>query len=136
MDQKLSSSPQRLKRFGSTFIFLSQISDSVAAGVGAVLPVIHLTGTLYFPLGQGCSAVLGQALGAKQFENIGVIHGVSIVLAVCLGVLLFVVTLFSHYQISTLLGLEGELAVHASQYLQIISLSGRRKKFVLLYTLL
>jgi putative MATE family efflux protein len=105
------------------FIFLSQVSDSAAAAVGAVLPIIHITGTLYFPLGQGCSSVLGQTLGAKRFEDVGRIHGVSLLLSICLGLLLFAVMLQGHHQISELLGLEGELLVHASQYLHIISLS-------------
>jgi putative MATE family efflux protein len=105
------------------FIFLSQVSDSAAAAVGAVLPIIHITGTLYFPLGQGCSSVLGRTLGEKRYERIASIHGVSVLLAACLGLLLFIGMLFGHHQVSRLLGLDGELLVHASQYLHVISLS-------------
>jgi putative MATE family efflux protein len=105
------------------FIFLSQVSDVVAASVGAILPVVYIAGTLYFPLGQGCSAILGKTLGAKNFGEVGEIHAISIWLSVCMGLLIFAILFGLHKHIGMWLGLKDEMLTHASQYLQLISVS-------------
>lgn len=105
------------------FIFLSQVSDVVAASVGAILPAVYIAGTLYFPLGQGCSAILGKTLGAKKFDEVGEIHAISIWLSVLMGLLIFGVMFYLHKHIGIWLGLTDEMLVHASQYLQLISIS-------------
>lgn len=105
------------------FVFLSQVSDNVAAAVGAVLPIIHITGTLYFPLGQGCAALLGNRLGAKSYTDVGFIHGISIWLAITLGLIMFASMLLLYDNMGIILGLPDELAEHASQYLLIVSVS-------------
>lgn len=105
------------------FIFLSQISDVAAAAVGAIVPVVFLAGTLYFPLGQGCSAILGKTLGAKNFNGVSEIHAISIWLSIFMGLLIFGAMFVLHKQIAIWLGLKDEMLVHASQYLQLMSIS-------------
>jgi putative MATE family efflux protein len=105
------------------FIFLSKVSDQAAAAVGAILPIVYISGTLSFPLGQGCSSVLGRALGAKKYKEVGAIHGVSILLAIAMGLMMFFTMLFIHEKVGVWLGLSDGMSVYAGEYLQLMSIS-------------
>jgi putative MATE family efflux protein len=102
-------------------LFLGRISDSVAAAIGGILPILLLAEAMYFPLGQGCTGVLGRQLGAGRSDLLGTSYGVCILLAGALGLLLATLVAAVHGHIGTWLGYTPALRVHASQYLLAIA---------------
>lgn len=98
-------------------LFLGRISDDAAAAVGGILPILLLAEAMFFPLGQGCTAVVGRQLGAGRSDALGATYGVCIVLAAALGLALALVMAGLHDQIGPWLGYASALQVHAAQYL-------------------
>lgn len=99
------------------FLFLSRISDSVTAAIGGILPILLLAEAMYFPLGQGCTGVVGRQLGAGRSNALGTTYGVCILLASALGILLALVVAALHRHLGAWLHYAPALQVHASAYL-------------------
>ena len=102
--------------------FLSRVSDSAAAGVGATVPVFMVAQTVLNSFGQAGAGIAGQYLGARQermaeatftlLAAVVVVGGILLGLAMSLGAPLIVLGL----------GLQGEIAEHAQLFLRIIGL--------------
>lgn len=99
------------------FLFLGRISDGAAAAIGGILPVLLLAEAMYFPLGQGCTGVVGRQLGAGRGDALGPTYGVCMLLACALGALLAVSTAAVHGHLGAWLGYAPALRVHAADYL-------------------
>lgn len=99
------------------FLFLGRISDGVAAAIGGILPVLLLAEALYFPLGQGCTGVVGRQLGAGRGDALGPTYGVCMLLAGALGALLALAVAAVHAHIGAWLGYAPALRAHAADYL-------------------
>jgi putative MATE family efflux protein len=99
------------------FLFLGRISDSVAAAIGGILPILLLAEAMYFPLGQGCTGVVGRQLGAGHGGALGTTYGVCMLLACALGALLALAVAAVHGHIGAWLGYAPALQAHAADYL-------------------
>lgn len=99
------------------FLFLGRISDGAAAAVGGILPVLLLAEAMYFPLGQGCTGVVGRQLGAGAGAALGATYGVCMLLAGALGALLALAVAAVHAHLGAWLGYAPALRVHAADYL-------------------
>ena len=99
------------------FLFLGRISDGVAAAIGGILPVLLLAEAMYFPLGQGCTGVVGRQLGAGRGDALAATYGVCMLLAGALGALLALAVVAVHAHIGAWLGYAPALRVHAADYL-------------------
>ena len=99
------------------FLFLGRISDGVAAAIGGILPVLLLAEAMYFPLGQGCTGVVGRQLGAGRGDALAATYGVCMLLAGALGALLALAVAAVHAHIGAWLGYAPALRVHAADYL-------------------
>jgi len=99
------------------FLFLGRISDGVAAAVGGILPVLLLAEAMYFPLGQGCTGVVGRQLGAGGGDTLGSTYGVCMLLAGALGALLALASVAVHGHVGAWLGYPPALQAHAADYL-------------------
>lgn len=102
-------------------LFLGRISDSVAAAIGGILPILLLAEAMYFPLGQGCTGVVGRQLGAGRTDALGTTYGVCILLACLLGLLLAGLVAAVHAHIGAWLGYAPVLQGHASAYLLAVA---------------
>lgn len=102
-------------------LFLSRIADGVAAAIGGILPILLLAEAMYFPLGQGCTGVVGRQIGAGRSDALGTTYGVCILLAGALGASLALLVAAVHAQLGVWLGYAPALQVHASAYLLAIA---------------
>lgn len=99
------------------FLFLGRVSDNVAAAIGGILPVLLLAEAMYFPLGQGCTGVVGRQLGAGRGAALGTTYGVCMLLACALGALLALTVAAVHAHLGAWLGYAPALQAHAADYL-------------------
>lgn len=99
------------------FLFLGRVSDNVAAAIGGILPVLLLAEAMYFPLGQGCTGVVGRQLGAGRGAALGTTYGVCMLLACALGALLALAVAAVHARLGAWLGYAPALQAHAADYL-------------------
>lgn len=100
--------------------FLSRISDTAAAGVGATLPVFVVLQTMLNAMGQAGAGIAGQFLGARRPR----LAQATFALVLCLlslGGLVFGASLsLTSPWVVWSLGLRGEIADHAVGFLRII----------------
>jgi putative MATE family efflux protein len=102
--------------------FLSQISDSAAAAVGAILPILGISFALYSTLHQGGSSVAAQRIGASDTSKLATTYGVLFVIMFIAGLLLTVVMVTMAPTFSSWMGLNDEMSAMASLYLRTIGL--------------
>ncbi len=100
--------------------FLSRISDTSAAAVGAMIPVSMLCFSLFVNLGFAGSSIASRLLGAKDDNNLGYTYGVLILMGVLLGLVLAVVMVFMAPIFSRWMGLQGDMAEMGAIYLSTI----------------
>ncbi len=102
--------------------FLSRISDSAAAGAGAMTPVIFFCVNILWVTVFSGSSIASQRLGAgdreKTLATIGTYTTWILVLGCLLGILLYCASPL----ISSLMGLPGEIHADAVTYIQAISM--------------
>jgi putative MATE family efflux protein len=100
--------------------FLSRISDTAAAGVGATLPVFVVLQTVLNALGQAGAGIAGQFLGARRprmaHATFALVLGLLTLGGLVLGALL---SLTSPWVVWAL-GLRGEIAGYSVAFLRII----------------
>lgn len=100
--------------------FLSQISDRAAAGVGALLPVLGLTIMVFAPLGQAGGAVSGQLIGAGRHEDVPGTYLALVALNGTFGLCASACFVLLSAHIPIWLGLDAQMAEHATTYLRIV----------------
>lgn len=99
-------------------LFLSRQSDTAAAAVGALFPVLTLTNALFAVAGQAGCAIAGQLLGAKRHSEVPFTYGSLLVLNTALGLLVGGGFLLLDDQLPSWLGLSGDARDHAATYLR------------------
>jgi putative MATE family efflux protein len=100
--------------------FLARVSDSAAAGVGAMIPVFAALMILLNTLGQAGSSVAGQFLGAKKRRLAKATFAFLQTLLVVLGVVLGLIMVFLAGPITAAMGLSGEIQEHGALFLQVL----------------
>jgi putative MATE family efflux protein len=99
-------------------LFLSRQSDTAAAAVGALFPVLTLTNALFSVAGQAGCAVAGQLMGAKRDAEVPFTYGALLTLNTTLGLLVGGAFLLLDQLLPAWLGLDGPAQVYASIYLR------------------
>lgn len=100
--------------------FLAKVSDSAAAGVGAMIPVFGALMILLNTMGQAGASVAGQFLGAKRYRMAKATFAFLQGLLVVLGVLIGLVMVFCSGPIVDAMGLQGQIREHGELFLQVL----------------
>lgn len=98
-------------------LFLSRRSDTAAAAVGAVFPVLTLTNAIFAASGQAGCAVAGQLLGARAHSKVRFVYGAVLTLNLTLGLGVGAFFAVCYRALPEWLGLTGQIASYASEYL-------------------
>lgn len=100
--------------------FLSRVSDTAAAAVGAVLPVSGVGFTLFVNLAAAGNSVASQRIGSGDYSRLSGTYGCLLLIGLIVGALVatLMVTMAPHF--ARWMGLQGELAGMGSRYLQIM----------------
>lgn len=101
--------------------FLSRISDSAAAGAGAMTPVIFFCVNIIWVTVFAGSSIASQRLGAGDREKTLATIATYAAWILALGSLLGLLLYFSSPWICTLMGLPGDIRTDAVTYIQAIS---------------
>ncbi len=99
-------------------LFLSRQSDTAAAAVGALFPVLTLTNALFSVAGQAGCAVAGQLLGARRDDEVPFTYGALLTLNTGLGLLVGAAFLALDESLPAWLGLDGQAQTYAAIYLR------------------
>ena len=102
--------------------FLSRISDSAAASVGAIMPILGIAFALYSTLHQGGSSVASQRIGAGDGSKLATTYGVLFVILLFGGIVLTLLMVLFAPLFSQWMGLNGEMASMANIYLTTIGM--------------
>lgn len=100
--------------------FLSRISDTAAAGVGATLPVFVVLQTVLNALGQAGAGIAGQFLGGGRPRLAQATFALVLFLLTLGGMLLGALLSLSSPWVVWTLGLRGEIADYSVTFLRII----------------
>jgi len=100
--------------------FLSRISDTAAAGVGATLPVFVVLQTVLNALGQAGAGIAGQFLGARRPRLAHATFALVLWLLTLAGLVLGALLSLSSPWVVWALGLRGEIAGYSVTFLRII----------------
>lgn len=102
--------------------FLAQVSDSAAAGVGAMVPVFAATMILLNTIGQAGASVAGQYLGACRPRRARATWALLLSMLAALGLLLGgLLALFAH-EAARAMGLRGAILEHGEVFLRVLGL--------------
>lgn len=101
--------------------FLSRTSETAAAGVGALMPVLGALFMAIQAFSQAGASIASQFLGAERKRQAGVTQSMILTGSLLLGIAitLLVIPLADH--IVSWMGLSGEAALHAKNFLHIVS---------------
>lgn len=99
-------------------LFLSRQSDTAAAAVGALFPVLTLTNALFSVAGQAGCAVAGQLLGARRDDEVPFTYGALLTLNTALGLVVGAAFLLLDESLPAWLGLDANARVYAAIYLR------------------
>ncbi len=102
--------------------FLSRISDTAAASVGAVMPILGISFALYSTLHQGGSSVASQRIGAGDFQKLATTYGVLFAILLFSGLVLTIIMLSFSPTLAHWMGLTDDMAAMASIYLTTIGM--------------
>jgi Na+-driven multidrug efflux pump len=100
--------------------FLSRISDTAAAGVGATLPVFVVLQTMLNAMGQAGAGIAGQFLGARRPRLAQATFALVLCLLALGGLVLGAILSLTSPWVVWSLGLQGEIGDHAVGFLRII----------------
>jgi putative MATE family efflux protein len=102
--------------------FLSRISDSAAASIGAVMPILGIAFALYSTLHQGGSSVASQRIGAGDLNKLASTYGALFVILLFGGLFLTSIMLAFSPTFAQWMGLNDDMAAMASIYLSTIGM--------------
>lgn len=100
--------------------FLSRISDSAAAAVGAVLPIAAMCFTFFIALNMAGCTLAARSLGANQTEDTARIFGVLMYACAVVGIVMSACLLFLAPTFASLMGLVGQSAMMGTTYLHTL----------------
>ena len=101
-------------------LMLSQYDDDSVAAVGVSNQIMSVIIVMFGFVATGTTILIAQNLGARRFENAGIIAVVSIVANIIMGLLLSAVLFFFGESILIMMNLPEELMDTALIYLQIV----------------
>ena len=102
-------------------IFVGRAVGPLAiGGLGIAFPIQMLVFGVAFAIGNGAGSVVSRALGAQDIQRANQTLGSAISLAICVGVILFLISLISLEQLIILLGASQEILPFSVEYLGII----------------
>ncbi|MBO7059702.1 MAG: MATE family efflux transporter [Fibrobacter sp.] len=102
--------------------FLSRTSEAAAAGVGALMPVLGAIFMAILAFSQAGASIASQFIGAQRPKQAGTTQTMVLTGSLLLGVAITLVTIPLVDQIVLWMGLTGEAAKHAADFLHIVSL--------------
>lgn len=108
-----------LMGIADTFM-LSAVSDNAVSGVGAANQYIQIAILVLEVVGIGAAIVVSQYLGSKRFIEASKISGLAVTLNLGVGILLSIGFLIFSKKIMIAMNLQGDVLVHAHQYLSIV----------------
>lgn len=99
---------------------LSRVSDVAAGGVGACNQIINFTNIVFNIICIGANVLVSQYIGAKNMASAQQTMVCSYVMVTSVGVVGSIVLFFLGRPILRLMGVTGELMVHAETYIRIV----------------
>lgn len=102
--------------------FLSRISDSAAASIGAIMPILGIAFALYSTLHQGGSSVASQRIGAGDHSKLASTYGALFAILLFGGILLSIIMMAFAPTFTQWMGLEDNMSAMASIYLSTIGM--------------
>lgn len=102
--------------------FLSRISDSAAASIGAIMPILGIAFALYSTLHQGGSSVASQRIGAGDHSKLASTYGALFAILLFGGILLTIVMMAFAPTFTQWMGLQDDMSAMASIYLSTIGM--------------
>jgi len=102
--------------------FLSRISDTAAASIGAVMPILGIAFALYSTLHQGGSSVASQRIGAGDYSKLASTYGALFAVLLFGGVFLTVMMMSFAPTFAQWMGLQDDMSAMASIYLSTIGM--------------
>ncbi len=100
--------------------FLSQISDTAAAAVGAVLPLVGLGFTFFITLSYAGTSIASQQIGAGKTESLPFTYGMLLQIFLIAGLLVGGIFHFFSQPLCQVLGMSQELVTIAASYLSAL----------------
>ena len=102
--------------------FLSRISDTAAASIGAIMPILGIAFALYSTLHQGGSSVASQRIGAGDHTKLATTYGAIFVIFALSGILLTIIMMSFSSTFTQWMGLTDDMAAMSSIYLSTIGM--------------
>ena len=102
--------------------FLSRISDTAAASIGAVMPILGIAFALYSTLHQGGSSVAAQRIGAGDYSRLASTYGALFAILLFGGIFLTVMMMSFAPTFAQRMGLQDDMSAMASIYLSTIGM--------------
>lgn len=101
--------------------FLSRTSETAAAGVGALMPVLGALFMAIQAFSQAGASIASQFLGAERKRQAGVTQSMILMGSLLLGIAITLVIIPLSGHIVSWMGLSGEAALHAENFLYVVS---------------
>ncbi len=102
--------------------FLSRISDTAAASIGAVMPILGIAFALYSTLHQGGSSVAAQRIGAGDYSKLAATYGALFAILLFGGLFLTIMMMSFAPTFAQWMGLQDDMSAMASIYLSTIGM--------------
>ncbi len=102
--------------------FLSRTSESAAAGVGALMPVLGALFMAINAFAQAGASIASQFIGAERPRQAGTTQTMVLLGSLLLGIAITLVIIPLNNQIVSWMGLTGDAAHHARDFLHIVSI--------------
>ena len=102
--------------------FLSRTSETAAAGVGALMPVLGALFMAINAFAQAGASIASQFMGAERPKQAGTTQTMVLLGSLLLGIAITLVIIPLNNQIVSWMGLSGEAAHHARDFLHIVSI--------------
>jgi len=99
--------------------FLSRISDTAAAGVGTLFPLLGATLVIFSAFGQAGNSIASQLIGGRRHAEVPTTYLALVVFNLLGGLAASICFLALHRQLPAWLGLSGPMLEHAANYLGI-----------------
>ena len=100
--------------------FLARVSDSAAAGVGAMVPVFGATMIFMNTFGQAGASVAGQLLGAGRPRQARSTWALLLVLLSTMGLVLGTLLVGFSHEVAVAMGLDGRILEHGELFLTVL----------------
>lgn len=100
--------------------FLSRVSDSAAAAVGAVTPLVFVANAFLQVSAFAGASIAGQRIGANDYKRGNATIGAYTLLVLCLSVIAILAVNYGGPAVARLMNLSGSVEHYAVEYLSLI----------------